>query len=373
MQLSVVLLLLLMLLTYLGTLEQVNSGLYEVQKKYFESLFLVHRAGPVPIPLPGATLVMALLFVNLLVGGIVRMRRKRARVGILIAHVGIAILLVSGFVKFTASDDGALTLYEGEQARHYQSHYRVELAVSRVLEDGRIEEHLVSEEQLAAAREGGSVVLQSEALPFEIELEHLLTNCRPMPKGPMFEVDVPVVDGVFLSEEPRSTAAEKNLAGAYVQVRPRAGDGPIDGLLWVADAAPLTVAIGDARWAVDLRRERYPMPFGIALETFTKENHPRSNMPSHFASDVRVLAEDGERSVAISMNEPLRDGGLVLYQASWGPKNARPGDPLYSTLAVVRNPADQWPLIACVVIAFGLLWHFAAVLMRYVRREARAA
>ena len=39
------------LLTWLGTLEQTQTGLYEVQKKYFESLILVHHVGSVPVPL----------------------------------------------------------------------------------------------------------------------------------------------------------------------------------------------------------------------------------------------------------------------------------------------------------------------------------
>ena len=69
--LSCTLLVLLGLLTWLGTLEQVHSGLFEVQKKYFESFFLVHRAGPLSIPLPGANLVLCVLFVNLIAGGIV--------------------------------------------------------------------------------------------------------------------------------------------------------------------------------------------------------------------------------------------------------------------------------------------------------------
>ena len=41
--LSCTLLVLLGLLTWLGTLEQVEYGLFEVQKKYFESLFLCAR------------------------------------------------------------------------------------------------------------------------------------------------------------------------------------------------------------------------------------------------------------------------------------------------------------------------------------------
>ena len=42
MKLTVVLLVLLGLLTWLGTLEQVDHGLFNVQKKYFESIVLVH-------------------------------------------------------------------------------------------------------------------------------------------------------------------------------------------------------------------------------------------------------------------------------------------------------------------------------------------
>ena len=42
--LSIILLFLLLVLTYLGTWEQTTTGIYKVQKKYFESIFLVHYA-----------------------------------------------------------------------------------------------------------------------------------------------------------------------------------------------------------------------------------------------------------------------------------------------------------------------------------------
>ena len=41
--LSCVLFFLLLVLTLLGTLEQVDHGLFATQKKYFESLYLVHE------------------------------------------------------------------------------------------------------------------------------------------------------------------------------------------------------------------------------------------------------------------------------------------------------------------------------------------
>jgi hypothetical protein len=142
------------------------------------------------------------------------------------------------------------------------------------------------------------------------------------------------------------------------------------GILWGAEAHPLPVNVAGKPWAVTLRKERHPMPFTLALEDFTKVDHPRLDMPKAFSSDVTVIEGSISRPVRISMNEPLRNQGLVLYQASWGPSTARPGDPLFSTFAVVRNPADRMPLYACIVIAAGLLVHFSRKLVRYVRFEA---
>jgi len=368
--LSCVLLVLLALLTWLGTLEQVHTGLYEVQKKYFESFFLLHRAGPIAIPLPGANLVLCVLAVNLVVGGIVRLRLGRRTAGVLVVHLGIVLLLLSGFVKTYFSDEGHLTLYEGQLSNSYQSYYRWEVSVARRVGHGEVHELLVAEEQFADATGERPVRLTSDELPFDLELAHFMPNCRVLPKGPMFEVDVPVVDGFFLRSSPPSKEAEQNVAGAYAAaVLP---DGTRrEGILWGLAEGPWTVRADGADWLVDLRRERYPMPFTVALDVFTKEEHPRTSMPSSFSSDVTVIEGSSSRPVKIEMNEPLRDRGLVLYQASWGPSNARPGDPLFSTLSVVRNPADQFPLYACIVIAIGLVLHFSRKLLGYMRLEAR--
>ena len=75
--LSSVLFLLLLLLTYFGTLYQTENGLYAAQQRYFNSLFVVHEAfGVFPLPLPGGYLLLAVLFVNLLLGGLVYARKK---------------------------------------------------------------------------------------------------------------------------------------------------------------------------------------------------------------------------------------------------------------------------------------------------------
>ena len=218
-----------------------------------------------------------------------------------------------------------------------------------------------------------SVTFDPPGLPFTIQLGRYQKNSRVLPKGPVFDAPTPVIDGVFLQPQPTSTQAEQNIAGLYVTTVDKQGGAKHDGLLWGNEAQPWTVESGGKRYAIGLRRERYPMPFTIALKDFIKEDHPRIDMPKAFSSDVTVTENGSTRPVKISMNEPLRSKGLVVYQASWGPADAPPGTPLFSTLAVVSNPADQFPLYACIVIAIGLSMHFARKLLRHIRSEARAS
>jgi hypothetical protein len=135
---AAILLVFLTLLTWLGTLEQVEHGLFETQRKYFESVFLVHRFAvtlpwysdgsfewtrlSLPLPLPGVYLLLSLLLLNLICGGILRMRKDKARLGILVAHLGIVLMLVAGFVKYRFSIDGHMEIWpRGTTFEQYQA------------------------------------------------------------------------------------------------------------------------------------------------------------------------------------------------------------------------------------------------------------
>ena len=56
---GVVVLSFLLLLTWLGTVSQVDTSLYDVQKKYFDSWIFFEDVGSLKIPLPGAFLLNA--------------------------------------------------------------------------------------------------------------------------------------------------------------------------------------------------------------------------------------------------------------------------------------------------------------------------
>lgn len=371
--LSCVLLSLLGILTWLGTLEQTRSGLYEVQRKYFESFVLVHHVGPIPVPLPGANLVLCLLAINLVIGGIVRLPKGRRTSGILVAHCGILLLLGAGFVKWRFSSDGQVTLFEGQRADYFSDPYRCELAIVEHLASGEGLEYRVPQENLAPAPGASSTRLVGDGLPFALQVEHFARNSTVMRKGPMFEVQVPVIDGYFLREEEPAKEAETNIAGAYLRLVDSSSGASQQAIVWSAEEHPWTATCGGRTFTFDLRRERHALPFELELDKFTKVDHPGTGIPQSFSSDVTLDEGVSERSLRISMNEPLRSQGLVVYQASWGPQSAPPGAKLFSTFAVVRNPADRLPLCACIVIACGLLLHFGRRLSQSLRNRSAAA
>lgn len=366
--LAIVVLAFLFLLTVIGTLEQTRSSLYEVQQRYFESAFVVHKIGGLPVPLPGVYLLLVVLAVNLLCGGIVRIRKDKTTWGVFIAHVGILTMLVGAAVEFYGSQKGHATVAEGSVAKEFQSYYDWEISVEEA-KSGASVEHVIPGDQFARLRAGRSATFTSAALPFDVVVRDVMPNCEPRlsPQGG--------IDGVSLVELERSKEAERDEAGARVTLRPKKGGPEIEGLLWARQRAPMAVVMDGRRFMIDLSHRRWTMPFAIRLDDFRREMHPGTGMPKAFESDVTKTQAGVEQQIKISMNAPLRESGYTLFQSGFiepTPGDSRPGaGKWWSTFSVVKNPADDVPLWSCVVITVGLCLHFVQKLVRHVRSQSR--
>ncbi|MCR9244069.1 MAG: cytochrome c biogenesis protein ResB [bacterium] len=390
-KLAVVLVLLLGVLTWLGTLAQVENGLYEAQKLYFESWFVIAELplswwgdylGTLRIPLPGAYPVMILLFVNLIVGGMVRLKVKLRNIGVLITHVGIGLLLIAGFVKLHYSVAGYVALYEDIPANvgsdkvvrtsEFVSFHDYELALLKD-EGSTIVERTIPEAALVAARED-TVKITDPDLPFQIEVHHWFDNCKAVARGSR-PAPTPVVDGVFLLPKKRHEKREANIAGCYVIVTAAEG-ARHEGIVVGNELRPFTryrypfvFEVGGVRYALDLRRVIRELPFEVELNEFKKTDHPGTLTPADFRSFVTVREGEVEQPVQIYMNTPLRRDGFVLYQTNWGPQlpGGRPGPgPLYSVFEASENPSDKWPEWACWIIAAGILAHLVIKLSMFL-------
>lgn len=369
---AVVVLFLMLLLTFFGTLEQVTHGLFEVQKKYFESVFLIHdlRVGPgttIPLPLPGVYLLMGLLFVNMLCGAILRAPKEWKRPGMLIAHGGIMFLILAGFVTYHYSTSGHMTLYEKQEADDFDSYYDWMITVTELADDGR--QFTIHGEQFQYMNIEDTRVFQSPELPFDVHLAGYMPNSWPAPAPPVMAMGV---DGIILEPRELEKTAERNVAGVTVTLlekstQPKAHDT----LLWGLSTAPWVVEVEGEEYAINLTHKEFELPFTIRLDKFMRDLHPGTSMAANFESEVTKIENGAEREINIRMNEPLRHEGYTFFQASWGPEGAGPNEPLFSTFAVVQNPADQWPKYSCYIIALGLTIHFVQKLFGYLRAENR--
>lgn len=364
---AVVVLILLTILTLFGTLEQTSSSLYDVQNKYFNSFFLIHHLfGRIPIPLPGVYLLTALLFVNLTCGALIRVPKEWKRPGMLIAHSGIIYMVLAGFVTYHFSTSGQMTLYPTEKSNRYSSYYEWEIEIAEI-QDGVVgKRYVIPGERFTDMKPADTRVFHNDNLPFELMLEGYSSNCIPVNA-----TGGNAVDGVKLNALPRAIAAERNVAGAYAMVTDKTAKEFQNGILWGFARAPWVVTVEGKDYAIDLHHRAWELPFTITLDEFIRALHPGTGMASNFESVVTKTEGKVDRKVNIRMNEPLRYEGYTVFQSGWGPDNAGPNDRLYSTFSVVNNPADQWPLYSCIVIAIGLTIHFLQKLFAYLRAEHR--
>ncbi len=369
--LAILVLFFLLVLTFLGTVEQISHGLYATQQKFFTSLFVIQDVFGVPLlPLPGVYLLLVILFVNLLLGTTLRFRLQVSYMGVFIVHVGILFLLAGSLVTYRYSKDGHLTLYEGEKSNEMLSYYDWELAILPADASGQSTAFYIPSSDFKRTAAGGSLTFKNPALPFELTVSDYAPNAEIQSSGASDSAGPKIVNGKRLVSRELSPKQEQNIAGAYISVKELATGQVEDGIVSGFQRSPFRVTAGGKDWTIALQRRRWQLPFTVELDKFIRELYPGTQMPRSFASDVTVIEPSGRQKFHISMNKPLRYRGYTLFQASWdSDQNGR----LISTFAVVKNPADQWPLYACVVIAVGLLVHFGYKLMRYLQLEARSA
>lgn len=367
---SCILFLLLLLLTFYGTLYQVEHGLYPAQQKYFASFILIHWAfGFIPLPMPGGYLVLAALFVNLLCGALFRIRAGWANGGVWIAHLGILMLLASAFVAHECAESGYMLLHEGDRAAYFE-HYRSWEVVASAGKNGQDETPLVVLGKRLEMLDRHTTIDRSN-LPFTLMVNRYFEHCDRIPSAPNVAPDTPIVGGYRLLPLAPHADGERNTPGAHITLHPKDSGESCEALLWGGPSSPATFSAAGKTYSISLRRQRYELPFRLTLDAFTHEMHPRSSMPKEFKSSITKEQDGVRQAISITMNEPFRDQGYTFYQSSWGVSGEGESAKPYTVLAVVRNPAERWPLYACLVITLGMALHFVYRLSSYLTAEAR--
>ncbi len=389
-KLATLVLVLLTFITLFGTLAQVNHGLVASKRFYFDSWFLWYSIKevdgsftPVFPFAPGGMLLMVILFTNMLMGAIVKVKKRLRGIGLLISHSGMLLLLAGGFVSHKFGTDGFIALYPGMKSSKVESYREWQLELIPVNDADKAEKaFVIPTEALNALRLNQEKVFPMPDLPFDVKINSYAANSSPIPtSAPMSaQVEGKEIDGFKLANQELSKKAEQNLPGAYVEFVPKEGGDPIEAILWSGSAKfdpkeknmPFQFRVGDQRFAAQLAKKTWRVPYEIELDEFIFERHPGTGVAKEYRSRITRFEEGKEsQSLDIRMNEPMRYGGYVFFQESFGPPDA-PAGQMYSQFAVANNPADQWPLIAVSITGLGLLIHFCMSLNKFVSRTRKS-
>jgi len=361
-----------MVLVFAATLDQVNLGIHAVEKKYFQSLFVLWRVPGVPfafIPLPGGYLLGGILLVNLVAAHLTRFKMSWRKSGIFILHLGVALLIVGEICRGLLADETRMVLDEGATKNYSEAQREVELAITDI-SAAPDRDKVVSIPQRLLKR-GGQI--QHPALPFTIDVQQFFANSdlqlrSEVPGAPTSPASTGV--GVQLHVDPRPRTGkldEVDIVSAFIEFRATAGS---LGTWLVSNGLrdPQSFKFEDHTYQIAIRERRDYKPFSIKLLDFTHERYPGTEIPKDFSSRIVLEhpAEGEQREILIYMNNPLRYGGYSFYQASFANADTT------SILQVVKNPAWLVPYFACALVSIGLLVQFSFHLIKFASSRRRS-
>jgi len=119
-----------MVLVFVGTLAQVDGGIHDVQKRYFQSLFVRWPDAPGGIPVfPGGHLIIIVLLINLLTAHIRRFRWTAAKIGIHLIHGGLVVMLLGALLTDFLAVESTMRLSPSQTSGYAEDQQSCELAI----------------------------------------------------------------------------------------------------------------------------------------------------------------------------------------------------------------------------------------------------
>ncbi len=359
-----------MLLVFLGTLAQVHLGIHAVQARYFQSA-LIFWSPPgaswqIPI-LPGGYVLGTVLLLNLLAAHATRFQFSRRKIGIILLHFGVILLLLGQLLTGLFARETQMRIDEGQTLGYSDAQREEELAVIDATDPNFDQVVAIPEKVLAR---GGTI--QNPTLPFTLQIRQFLPNSHlamrsQEPSAPPSVATAGFGTNIVAAEIPRTVKDdERDMSAAFVEVN------TVQGSLgtWLISNAisdPQSFTFNNHTYELIMRQRRFYKQFTLTLLHFAHDRYAGTDIPKNFASRVRLSdLERGEnREVLISMNDPLRYRGFTFYQAGFDRNDKT------TILQVVRNPAMLLPYAACGLVALGLVTQFSMHLFGFVKKRNR--
>ena len=354
-------------IVFWGTIAQVHLGLYKAQNEFFRNFFVYWTpdGSSFHIPIfPGGYLIGTVLLINLFVAHFRYYQPGKRKIGILLIHLGVVLLLLGQMLTDFLSRESAMHLRIGETKNYSEAERAFELAVIDAADPDS--DKVVAIPCNLLVRRGE---VSDPEMPFTVRVKNFYANSslaqQSQPGYEPIKTTAGVGSGMWWREEPRVTAMDRiDMPSATVEIAtPQGSLGTFLASAWLDQ--PQSFTYNNRSYVLLLRQERYYLAFSLHLIEFRHDRYPGTDIPKNFSSRVRLQnLENGEdREVRIFMNNPLRYKGETFYQASFDP------DDHGSVLQVVHNPSWLTPYFSCVLVATGLVIQFLSHLIPFLKRR----
>jgi hypothetical protein len=397
-RLTVVMFVLAIALVFMGTLAQVDEGIFTVLTKYFRTgiawipFQALVRFGQVflgvspqaqvsgSFPFPGGWLIGGVLLVNLLAAHAIRFKLTWKRSGILLIHSGLVLMMLGELVTGLFAIEGRMLIPENWTVNFVEDHRAVELTVIQHV-DSKTDDVVAIPG--AMLRKGGRI--QHEALPFDIEVDRYMANSEISKRIPAGVENLATAgDGLneFAIEKPEVSGTDRDqtedIPSVYVTLKKKGTDEKLGTYLiskwwssgwWIPGyEQPQQVSIDGKTYDLFLRSKRTYKPYSLHLIEFRHDRYLGTDTPKNYSSQVRLTEPERgvDEEVLIYMNHPLRHAGETFYQTDFL------RDDKGTILQVVRNPGWLLPYISCILVAGGMLVHFGIHLIGFLSRRSLA-
>ena len=355
-----------MILVFLGTLDQVNIGVYEAENRYFKSFFLYFTLPGTTLRLPwfpSGYLVGGLLLVNLIAAHLARFKFTWKKAGIMVLHSGVILLLLGQLFTSLFQVESQMRLDQGETKNYSLSYYHDELAL--IDTSGSDSDRVISipDSQLY---KGHKIVLPVDSLEVGID-EYFINSALlrpdqlPSSNNPHLQIGPMAVS---VQTERTYKENERNMPTAAVSVW-QSGRHVGSWNLAAGFPRPARFRVGEKSFQIVLRPKRFYKPFAIQLVQFSHDRYAGTDIPRNFSSRVRLVdsSRHEDRETLFYMNHPLHYQGLTFYQSGFENNDKT------TILQVVQNPSWLIPYVSCALIAFGMLLQFGMHLISFIKRR----
>ena len=381
-KLTVLLLSLSLVLIFFGTLDQVEYGIWETQKRYFESFIVVWSCPDfipninlswIHLPLPGGYLLGGLLFINLLAAHATRFKLTWKKSGLFCIHFGLILLLVSELITDIVSEESQMPINEGSDANYSETVLDNELVLIDRSNSDYDSIHTIPVNLLKKGKRLSvpETNLSVQALKYYPNASIARSSGAQSLEKPIGNQGITQRMSLSVTPKPKEYTEDAiNTATAYVEIFD-VNDESLG--VWLVSNViddrfpPQLVQSGNQSYELALRFKRYYHPFKIELIDFKHDKYPGTDVPYNFSSEVYVKDMDDsiKQKALIYMNHPLRYGGLTFYQAAFANEDTT------SIFQVVKNPGWLLPYISVLLMGFGMSFQFGMHFLKFLKKERK--